>query len=182
MTVGTTTAAENLALGKPVLQSTNGFGFDGSGAVDGDRVGNSISHTDTGDLAPYLEINLGETAAIDMIDVFTRDNCCTPNQPERDYNIQVEIRDADGTVVYSSPIFNPWDGSGGREARSGNGVVFRRRSGREPGGAVSGQQVRVRKTEAFPGSEWLHVAEVEVRGEIGDPDPARLPSTIHWTD
>ena len=152
----------NVALGNPVVQSTNGFGFDGSLAVDGIRTGNSISHTDSGDLAPFLEVDLGESFPIENINVATRDNCCTPGSPERDYNVLVEVRNASDTILYSSPVFNPWDGTGAGATDLGNGFVFELDLTGEPGGAVTGQKVRVRKTQAVSGSEWLHVAELEV--------------------
>ena len=161
---GTTVELTNAALGKNVTQSTSGFGFDGALAVDGGRGGNSISHTDTGDLDPWMEIDLTEDLLIERIDVYTRDDCCTPGSPERDYNLVVEVRDEGGSVLFTSPTFNPWDGTGGAAIDVGNGVSFTVDLTGEAGGGVTGHKVRVSKT-VFGGSnhsEWLHLAEVEV--------------------
>ncbi len=154
----------NVALGKSVTQSTSGFGFDGTLAVDGSRGGNSVSHTNTGDLEPWLEINLAEEFLIERIDVYTRDNCCTPTSPERDYNLVVEVRDEGDAIVFTSLPFNPWDGTGGAALDVGNGASFTVDLTGEVGGGIRGHKVRVSKT-AFGGSnhsEWLHLAEVEV--------------------
>ncbi|MEX2187493.1 MAG: lamin tail domain-containing protein [Pirellulales bacterium] len=161
------TTLTNVALGKAVTQSTNGFGFNGSLAVDGNRVGNSISHTNTGDLEPWMEINLADDYDIERIDVYTRDNCCTPpvgTSRERDYNLVVEIRDAANAVLFTSTPFNPWDGTGNGATIVGVGASFTVDLTGEVEGGVTGRKVRVSKT-AFGGansSEWLHLAEVEV--------------------
>ncbi|RIK73670.1 MAG: hypothetical protein DCC68_24505, partial [Planctomycetota bacterium] len=160
------TTLTNVALGKQVTQSTNGFGFNGSLAVDGNRTGNSISHTATGDLEPWMEINLAADYDIERIDVYTRDNCCTPPlgaSPERDYNLVVEVRDANNAVLYTSTPFNPWNGTGAATI-VGVGASFSVDLTGEVEGGITGRKVRVRKT-AFGGtnhSEWLHMAEVEV--------------------
>lgn len=164
---GPVTQLTNVALGKPVTQSTNGFGFNGSLAVDGNRVGNSISHTNTGDLTPWMEINLVEDFEIERIDVYTRDNCCTPpvgTSLERDYNLVVEVRDAANAVLFTSIPYNPWNGTGGGATIVGVGASFSIDLTGEVEGGIVGRKVRVSKT-AFGGSnssEWLHLAEVEV--------------------
>jgi hypothetical protein len=149
-------------------QSTTGFGLPASGAIDGNRVGNSISHTETGDMAPSLSVDLGDLYRIERIDIYTRDNCCTDppvNSPERDYNLTVEVLDGDGNVIYTHPLLNPWDGfdpPGGAPV-IGQGASF---SVDLPGPWVTGQSVRVSKV-ALGGanhSEWLSIAELEVYG------------------
>ncbi|MEX0586755.1 MAG: CotH kinase family protein, partial [Pirellulales bacterium] len=162
------TQLTNVALGKPVAQSTNGFGFNGSLAVDGNRAGNSISHTNTGDLEPWMEINLGEDFLIERVDVYTRDNCCTPGSRERDYNLVVEVRDADNAVLFTSTPFNPWNGTGTGATIVSLGASFTVDLTGEVEGGLSGRKVRISKT-AYGGSnssEWLHLAEVEVFAQI----------------
>ncbi|MFT7638438.1 MAG: hypothetical protein ACI9G1_000159 [Pirellulaceae bacterium] len=152
----------NVALGKTALQSTNGFGFPSNNTVDGDR--NTIGHTATGDINPWWDVDLGDEFLIDQVDVHTRNNCCTPGSPERDYNLRVEIRDDGGNIVYTSSVFNPWDGTGGSATVVGVGASFSVDLTGEPGGGVDGNFVRVTK-ESHGGtnhSEWLHLGEVEV--------------------
>ena len=150
-------------------QSTDGFGLFAPNAIDGNRVGNSISHTDTGDLMPFLEVDLGISFSIESIGIFTRDNCCTPDNPERDYNLTVEIFDSPGgTVVFTNPVLNPWDGTGAGATDLGIGASFSIDLSGQPGGSIDGQVVRVSK-EAFALSEWLHIAELEVFADAPEP-------------
>jgi hypothetical protein len=154
----------NVALGKAATQSTGGAGLPPEQAVDGDRNGNSISHTAAGDFTPWLEVDLGEDLLIEKIDNYTRNNCCTPGAPERDYNLTIDIRDAGGGVIYTSQVFNSWDGTGAGATDVGNGWSFGVDLTSEPGGGITGRKVRISKT-AHGGSnhsEWLHLAEVEV--------------------
>ncbi len=163
----------NVALHKPALQSTNGFGLAATGAVDGNHAGNSISHTATGDLNPWWEVDLTEDYALESIDVVTRANCCTPDNPERDYNLTVEIRDAGDHVLYESAVFNPWDGTGGAADDVGNGAVFHVDLTGLPEGGVTGRKVRVAK-QSHGGrnhSEWLQLAEVEVLAKVPQAGP-----------
>lgn len=160
-------------------QSTTGFGLPASGAIDGNRVGNSISHTDTGDLTPSLTVDLGNLYRMETIDVYTRDNCCTDppnNSPERDYNLTVEVLDGDGNVVYTHPVYNPWDGVDppGGAPIVGLGASF---SIDLPGAGVIGRSVRVSKI-AHGGSshsEWLSIAELEIYGSTtAVPEPSSV--------
>jgi hypothetical protein len=152
----------NVALGKTAIQSTDGFGLPANNTIDGNR--GTIGHTATGDINPWWEVNLGDEFLIDQVDVYTRNNCCTPGSPERDYNLRVEIRDDGGTVVYTSSLFNPWDGTGGAATVVGVGASFSVDLTGEPGGGVDGDFVRITK-ESHGGSnhsEWLQLGEVEV--------------------
>jgi hypothetical protein len=161
---GPVTTLANVALGKAVTQSSSYPGYSGSLAVDGNRAGDSISHTNTGDPEPWLEINLVEDFAIERVDVYTRDNCCTPTSRERDYNLVVEVRDDADAVVFTSSPFNPWNGSGNGAPIVPLGASFVVDLTGEVEGGVVGRKVRISKT-AFGGansSEWLHLAEVEV--------------------
>lgn len=164
-------------------QSTTGFGLPASGAIDGNRVGNSISHTATGDLTPNLTIALNDLYRIEKVDIYTRDNCCTGppnNSPEREYNLVVEVLDGDGNVVYASDVLNPWDGidPAGSAPILGLGASF---SVDMPGAYVTGKSVRISKT-ALGGtnhSEWLSLAEVEVIGRTAAvPEPSSVCLTV----
>ncbi len=154
-------ALVNVALGKSVTQSTNQANFDGTLAVDGVLTGNSISHTAAGDFSPYFEVDLGQEYPIERIEDYTRENCCTPTQPERDYNIRFEILDSNHTVVYTSHEFNSWDGTNGSATDLGNGAVLELDLLSEQGHSVTGRYVRVTK-DAFAGSEFLSIAELRV--------------------
>ncbi|MEX2187492.1 MAG: PEP-CTERM sorting domain-containing protein [Pirellulales bacterium] len=159
-------------------QSTLGFGLPASNAIDGSRVGNSISHTNTGDMTPNLTVDLGNLYRIETIDVYTRDNCCTDppnNSPERDYNLTVEVLDAGGNVVYTHPVFNPWDGV---DPAAGAPVVGLGASfSIDLGAGIIGQSVRVNKVARGDAnvSEWLSLAEVEIYGSTtAVPEPSSV--------
>jgi hypothetical protein len=140
-------------------QSTLGFDRPASNAIDGQTTGDATSHTETGDLAPWWQVDLGSEFDIENINLFNRTSCCG----ERLYNITVDILDAAATPVYSSAVFNPWDGIDPIPADPGAGPFAYDLTG-EPGGAVTGQTVRISKT-GFDGSEWLSLLEVEVFAE-----------------
>jgi hypothetical protein len=149
----------NVAIGHPTSQSTNGFGFDGSRAVDGFIYGGNITHTDSGDVAPFWEVNLEQNQLIDNVVVFNRIGCC----PERLYNIRVEVRNAADVVVYTSDPFNPVAPGG---TPTDPGLSF---SLDLPGAGVTGSKVRITK-DANSGAEWLSLTEVLVN--VGGALPA----------
>lgn len=159
-------------------QSTTGFSLPASGAIDGNRIGNSISHTATGDMTPSLSVDLGNLYRIEEIGVYTRDNCCTPPagvSPERDYNLTVEVLDGDGNVVYTHPVYNPWDGVDppGSAPIVGLGASFTI----DLGAGVIGKSVRVSKIAQGGAnhSEWLSIAELEVYGSTtAVPEPSSV--------
>lgn len=142
----------NVAVGHPTTQSTDGFGFDGSRAVDGIIYGGNITHTNSGDLAPFWEVDLEQTQLIDNITVYNRIGCC----PDRLYNITVEVRNAADAVVYTSDVFNPVPSGGTPPADPGASFSIDL-----PGAGVNGSKVRVVK-EVTAGSEWLSLTEVQV--------------------
>jgi hypothetical protein len=157
-------------------QSSMYPGLSASNAIDGVRTGNSISHTFDDDFTPSLSVDLGNLYRMETIDVYTRDNCCTATDPERDYNLTVEVLDAEGNVVYTHPVYNPWDGinpAGGAPV-VGLGASF---SIDLPGAGIIGQSVRVSKI-AHGGSmhsEWLSIAELEVYGSTtAVPEPSSV--------
>src|SRR5512143_3912920 len=92
---GTAWAGEvNVAPLGTATQSTTGFGGNPEKAIDGNTSGmwvdGSISHTDTGDPAPWWQVDLGEEYAIARIVLWNRVDCC----PERLTNFHVSVLDA----------------------------------------------------------------------------------------
>lgn len=65
----------NLALGKPVIASSQAFDTEPSGAVDGNRYGQLGFHSEK-EASPWLRIDLGRATSIDRITVFGRADCC----------------------------------------------------------------------------------------------------------
>ena len=167
------TPGNNLAFGRPTKQSTDGFNRTGALAVNDNL--DDFSHTATGDLNPYLEVDLRADARLDQIVLHNRRNCC----PERLYNITVEIEDADGNRVYVSDVANPV--SEGQQPRNpGSRLTF---DLGEQG--VIGRTIRVSKV-AVNGSnstEWLSVAELEAQGEfLVDVQAPGIYYTVDGTD
>ena len=164
--LGGPTAATNVALGKPCHPvDDRAVPIDGSLAVNG--VLTDFSHTNAEDYTPHLEVDLGKEFAIERIQDFTRADCCTPNGPERDYNITFEILDANRNSVYRSPVFNPWNGIGS-PANLGNGAVLELDLLASLGHKVTGRYVRVNKQSvagSAPDSEFLSIGELRVFGE-----------------
>jgi hypothetical protein len=157
-------------------QSTLGFSLPASNAIDGSL--SSISHTDTDDLTPSWRVDLDADFAIENINVFNRESCCQ----ERFYNLTVEVLDASDTPVFTSPLFNPWDGVTPADPVDllpfPNDPIQINLTGM-PGGGVTGRAVRVSKG-AVAGSEWLSLAEVEVfaEGEL-PPLPPELDPNVN---
>lgn len=149
--------AGNLAFGKATSQSSDGFGRTGAPAVNGSL--SDFSHTDTGDLHPYLEVDLGRQAKLDSIVLHNRSNCC----PHRLYNISIEIRDAEENVVYESEVMNPVQ-EGETPTSPGSTMMFDLTGV----GEVIGRYVRVNKIAVNGGdsTEWLSIAELEANGEF----------------
>ena len=155
----------NVAVGKSTTQSStlNGdtVSFGGAKVVDGNFA--SINHTDFDDFSPYWEVDLGLEFDIETVNLYNRTDCCG----NRFYNVTVEILDASDSPVYTSDVFNPWDGTGSVPADPGGGPFIVDLTG-EPGGNVSGQTVRVSKS-GFAGNEneyWMALREVEVMSPI----------------
>ena len=69
----------NLALGKPVQQSSTGWGGDPRRAVDGNNDGNyganSVSHTE-GQPQPWWQVDLGSVQGVRNIRIWNRTDCC----------------------------------------------------------------------------------------------------------
>ena len=161
------TAPENRALFQPTDQSSDGYGYTGQQAVDGEL--SSFSHTGDGDLSPWWSVDLEADLWITGLRLHNRQGCC----PERLYNITVEVLGADDAVVYSSGPLNPvaegdapTDPGALLEAPMAEGVV--------------GRSVRVSK-QAVGGagsSEWMSMAEVEVLATDGAPYSAWIATDL----
>ncbi len=125
-------------------------------AVNG--ITTDFTHTADNDLDPWWKLDLQREMRISTVRYYNREDCCQ----ERLYNITTEVLDEAGTVLYTSPVFNPWDGTGS-PANPGLGP-FTVDLTAEPGGGVLGTQVRIRK-DGYLGNEVLSLAEVEVLPE-----------------
>ena len=146
---------ENAAFGKPVTQSTDGYGRNGAEAVDGEPA--TLSHTADGDLEPSLEVALGGAYALSSLTLLNRVDCCA----ERLYNVEVALLDAEGGVRWASPRLN--DVAAGAEPVSPGprlDVVV------DP--PVVAHRVRVSK-HAQAGSEWLSLSELVATGVPASP-------------
>jgi len=144
------TELDNAALFKPTDQSSDGYGYTGTQAVDGELA--SFSHTGDADLQPWWSVDLEGSWWIDSIQLHNRQDCCA----ERLYNIEVEVLDEEGAQVWRSEVLNPVE-EGGSPSSPGTLLEV------TPGG-VAGHALRVSK-QAVNGagsSEWLSLAEVQV--------------------
>lgn len=147
----------NVALDKTTEQSSDGYGFTGAEAVDGEPA--TFSHTGDGDLAPWWHVDLEGTWSIEDVSILNRDSCCG----ERLYNITVDILDGD-EVVWTSEVQNPVaEGA----SPTSPGSVMRV----SPPGPVVGTAVRVSKqaVNGVGSSEWMSFGEVEVRAVAASP-------------
>ncbi|MEX2185715.1 MAG: lamin tail domain-containing protein [Pirellulales bacterium] len=132
--------AENVAAGKPVIQSTTNAAYGPELAVDG-NLGN-FTHTAAGDPDPTWELDLTAPHEISRIVVRNRgDGCCQ----SRLRDITVDVLESDAfTVAWSSGLLNPENILGGGTL---NGPAnFDLDLETLAGGPVFGQFVRIRRT------------------------------------
>ncbi len=141
---------EDAAFGKAATQSSDGYGYTGVGAVDGDAM--TFSHTADGDLTPWLAVDLARNYEVSTIRLLNRVDCCA----ERLYDITVTLSDSTGATVWTSGVVNPV-ASGEAPVSPGSQVELAL-----PGGTV-GARVTVTKA-GYPGSEWLSLGELVVQG------------------
>ncbi len=148
----------NVALGKSTSQSSDGYGYTGVQAVDGEP--STFSHTGDGDLTPWVEVDLEGSWSIDEVSLYNRVDCCA----SRLYNIVVEVFDSTGGLVWASEVQNPVS-EGGTPADPGRVLLV------TPDSPVVGASVRVSKTavNGRGSSEWLSIGELEVRGVAASP-------------
>ncbi len=130
----------NLALGKPVIQSTNQFAKTGAEAVDGNRDGDwsngSVSFTDREPQA-YWQVDLEAQSSIDEIRLYNRTDCCSDR-----------LSDFDVMLSSDGENWSAWYVTGGGELET-----------LQLNGAV-GRYVRIQ----LHGINFLSLAEVEVYG------------------
>jgi alpha-tubulin suppressor-like RCC1 family protein len=130
-------ATENIALGKPAIQSSTAWGAEASLAVDGNTSGNyydgTVTHTWVENPA-WWEVNLLNQFLIDKIVIWNRTDCC----PERLSGFRVYI---DNALVYTHPNTTP-----------GTETII-------PVNGKMGQQVRIEID-----NNYLSLAEVQVFG------------------
>ncbi|MFH1529719.1 MAG: lamin tail domain-containing protein [Pseudomonadota bacterium] len=161
-------APENRALFQPTGQSSDGYGFTGMQATDGEL--SSFSHTGDGDLEPWWSVELPENTWITVVRLHNRVGCC----PERLYNLTVEVLDGDGAVTWTSEVLNPVaEGETPTDPGTMLEVVLE----------VVGRSVRVSKVAVNgPGSsEWLSFAEVEVMGTPASPYHGEIATDLEET-
>lgn len=139
---------ENVALFRPTTQSSDGYGYTGAQATDGEL--STFSHTGDADLNPYWEVDLGGEFSISSVSIYNRRECC----PERLYNVAVSVAHG-GATVYTSEVLNPVAEGSTPSAPSDPLTVS---------GAWTGDHVRVSKTavNGAYSSEWMSMAEVVV--------------------
>ena len=157
----------NLALGRSTDQSSDGYGYTGVQAVDGEL--STFSHTGDGDLTPWWSVDLEADARIQRVDLYNRLSCCA----ERLYNITVEVLDEAGDPVHTSGVLNPF--AEGQSPVSPGDLLTE-----ELGHGVIGRSVRVSKAaiNGAGSSEWLSLAEVEVMGSPASPYEASITTDV----
>ncbi|MCA9540352.1 MAG: CotH kinase family protein, partial [Myxococcales bacterium] len=126
--------AENLALGRPVAQTSTLSSFIAELGVDG-NLGN-FTHTLSSDQTPTWEVDLGSERFLSSVVLHNRTSCCG----SRLRDITVEVLDADGEVVHTSALLNPENVLG----NGLNGPATLTVDYAEQGGVV-GQTVRVQR-------------------------------------
>ncbi len=157
--------SENAALGKPTDQSSDGYGFTGAQAVDGEP--STFSHTGDGDLSPWWTVDLGATYAVDEITILNRDNCC----PERLYNATVTVLDDAGNPAWTSAVINP-TAEGASPADPGTRIDI--------APAALGSSLRIDKVavNGTYSSEWMSFGEVVVTARLSSPYAALLTTDV----
>ncbi len=154
----------NAAEGKETSQSSDGYGFTGVGAVDGEV--STFSHTGDADLTPWLFVDLDGNYEITAIRLLNRVDCCA----DRLYNITVAVTDSGGQTIWTSDVVNPIaDGETPVSPGSEVELVL-------PAGII-GAGVTVQKV-AFSGSEWLSLGELVVEGRLAGAYADRIQTDV----
>jgi len=159
--------SNELALFGATTQSSNGYGYTGVQAVDGDL--STFSHTGDADLSAWWAVDLGSSAELTEVVLHNRRGCC----PERLYNLVVEVLDAASTSVWRSELLHPV-AEGSAPTSPGDQITV----AIEP--PVTGRHVRVEKTavNGAYSSEWLSFGEVEVTGVLQAPYDDRIQTDV----
>ncbi len=171
LSASTAHAAEydlNRALGKPVQQSTEGFGGAAARAVDGNTngnfFGNSVTHT-LQEYQPYWQVDLGGVYDIDTIELFNRTDCCR----ERLHDF----------FVFYSP--DPFANRGASETFQQQNVQGRTVFGQAQDHHVIqlGKKVRYLRIQ-LADTGYLSLAEVKVNQHVKVDGPAAIANQISW--
>jgi len=145
----------NFAQGKSATQSSTGFGGAASRAVDGNTSGNyadgSVTHTEA-ENNPWWQVDLGSIQQIGEIRIWNRTDCCS----ERLHDFYVFVSDS----PFNSGDLTATINQAGVSSYYNTGSVA---AGTDISVGRSGRYVRVQ----LPGFNYLHLAEVEVRGGAG---------------
>jgi hypothetical protein len=157
----------NAAFGQATSQSSDGYGFTGAQAVDGEP--STFSHTGDADLDPWWQVDLGADYAVEGVTVMNRLDCC----PERLYNLTVQLLDADGAPVWASDVLNPVS-EGATPTDPGDVFAF------TPDSPVYARFARLEKVavNGAYSSEWLSMGEVVVTGTLASPYAARIRTEV----
>jgi hypothetical protein len=154
----------NLALGKPVQQSSTDWGGDVRRAVDGNTDGNwggnSVSHT-ANQAMPWWQVDLGAAQGIRNIRIWNRTDCCG----ERLAKFHVLVSDypfASGDLNVARQQPGVWDYYHDAVAGRTTDISVNR----------NGRYVRVQ----LSGANYLQLAEVEVFGGAGYASSAPVSS------
>ncbi len=140
---------ENVALGGRASQSSEGWGGTPERGIDGNTDGDWVAGTTfhTNGINSWWEVDLLDDYTVDSIRLWNRMDCCR----ERFTSFTVQLLDGDRSVAFET---GPHDGN------SEETFLF-------PGIGASGRFVRI----SMPGG-YLHLAEVQVFGEVFDEDLA----------
>jgi len=154
----------NLALGKPVQQSSTDWGGEVRRAVDGNTDGNwggnSVSHT-ANQAMPWWQVDLGAAQGIRNIRIWNRTDCCG----ERLAKFHVLVSDypfASGDLNVARQQPGVWDYYHDAVAGRTTDISVNR----------NGRYVRVQ----LSGANYLQLAEVEVFGGAGYASSAPVSS------
>ena len=147
----TSIEVENVALDQQTQQSTDGYGYTGVQAVDGNL--STFTHTGTSDLTPSWAVTLDAPRWISEIVLENRRDCCA----SRLYNATVSILDADGAAVWVSEVLNPTEE--GQSPSDPGATLSLPVDPVVEGAAVTVEKVAVNGASS---SEWLSLAEVEI--------------------
>jgi hypothetical protein len=94
----------NVAIGKPVTASTPGFGATLTSGVDGNldgsffNPGTTVYHSETQAVGQFYQVDLGETVALDYLELFDRNDSDTTTQ------FRVSVLNAGGIEVFSTVV------------------------------------------------------------------------------
>jgi hypothetical protein len=157
---------KNVALSGAASQSTSHAAGPADRAIDG-NTGN-FSHMTTGDSNAWWEVTFPADEEIHEVVLHNRDSCCQV----RFRDLTIEVRDAGGSVLYTSPLLNPENTLNGPESVEWNLAA-------DNGEPVTGRIVRIRRTPdpdasgqgAVGGSADANVLSLgEVFVMVPDPD------------